>query len=171
MIISLIFRRAITSATALLCVVGLAAAQSARVDRLEILNAGFYTSHVTGQVKNSGSPTGTEITEEKVTFLKGAPANAASVGTIFGVQARLFGQPENANVVLREVWNLPAPGTTDPKTGNNYRQVTFNFTARIGSVQTRGYGFDNSWEVLRGVWTQEIWQGDRKLLERSYTIP
>ena len=45
-----------------------------------------------------------------------------------------------------------------------------DFTTAIGSVHWRGYGFDQRWEIVPGVWTIEIWQGDRKLLEHSFTI-
>ena len=33
-----------------------------------------------------------------------------------------------------------------------------------------GYGFDNAWEIVPGVWTEQIWYQDRMLAERTFTV-
>ena len=44
------------------------------------------------------------------------------------------------------------------------------FTTQIGTDYLDGYGFNEPWEIVKGTWTQQIWYGDRKLLERSFVI-
>ena len=41
---------------------------------------------------------------------------------------------------------------------------------KIGALCLLGYGFDNAWEIVPGVWTEEIWYQDRMLAERTFTV-
>jgi hypothetical protein len=41
---------------------------------------------------------------------------------------------------------------------------------KIGALCLLGYGFDNAWEIVPGVWTEQIWYQDRMLAERSFTV-
>jgi hypothetical protein len=74
------------------------------------------------------------------------------------------------------MWPCPQPiwlqrnWIHNPNNDNTYRPSVADFATVIGDVHWRGYAFDEPWEVVPGVWTIEIWQGDRKLLERSFTI-
>ena len=147
-----------------------AQAQQARGDRLEVVESGFYAARRTGKTEAPRTATGFTSTIADVEFLKDAPAETARIGTAFGVRFRSFGQRRNAKATLRTVWKIPAPGITNPKTGNTYREDVAQFTTTIGTLHVRGYRFSESWEVLRGTWTLEIWQGDRKLLTQSFAI-
>ena len=146
-------------------------AQEPRVDRLEVVQSGFMTARKTGRtVESPGTATGYTVIAADPEFLADAPADTARVGTLFGARFRVVGQPSGANVTLRTVWKIPAPGITNPKTGNTYRENVSEVVVKIGEVRTRAYGFEEAWEIARGTWTFELWQGDRKLLEQSFTI-
>jgi Domain of unknown function (DUF3859) len=41
---------------------------------------------------------------------------------------------------------------------------------KIGAICLLGYGFDNAWEIVPGVWTEQIWYQDRMLAERTFTV-
>jgi hypothetical protein len=146
------------------------AAQDARIERLRMLESGFYTGEKTGEVSAPGSVAGHVNELSNLKFLEDPPATTAKVGTAFGVRFRAIGDDDGANVTLRSVWKIPAPGIHNPSNDNTYRQSVTEFKVAIGGVITRGYTFDEPWEVVRGVWTLEIWQADRKLLERDFTI-
>jgi hypothetical protein len=107
---------------------------------------------------------------EAVRLLPEPPAASARIGIGFGIRFRSFGDKDGAQAPLRSVWKIPEPGIHNPTNGNTYRQSVSEFTTTIGSAQWRGYGFDEPREVVPGTWTIEIWQGDRKLLEQSFTI-
>jgi hypothetical protein len=162
--------------SALAFVVTLAAparAQETRIDRLELVEAGFYDSTkaaVTGTIPSTGAAAGTVHEIGDLTLLTVPPAPSARVGIGFGVRFRSIGERNGERAALRSVWKIPAPGINNPSTGNTYRQSVSDFTTTIGSTHWRGYAFDDSWEVVPGEWTLEIWQGDRKLLEKSFTI-
>jgi Domain of unknown function (DUF3859) len=41
---------------------------------------------------------------------------------------------------------------------------------KIGALCLLGYGFDNAWEIVPGIWTEQIWYQDRMLAERTFTV-
>ena len=158
-------------AAGLLSLPALTLAQGPSVDRLEIIDKGFYTAKKTGETKAApGSAAGADQILSDVQFMDNPPNNRASIGTQFGIRFRSVGEPRNTEVTLRSVWRIPEPGITNPKTGKTFRESVVNFPHMLGTTHVRGYSLDESWEIARGVWTLQIWQGDRKLLERSFII-
>lgn len=147
--------------------------EDARVDRLDLVESGFYdagTVMVAGSVLSPGAAAGKTLDIRHVHLGPDPPANRARVGTGFGIRFRPFGEPAGARVVLRSVWKIPEPGIHNPNNGNTFRHSVADFTAVVGKLHVRGYQFDEPWEVVSGSWTIEIWQGDRKLLEKSFTV-
>ena len=150
-----------------------ARAQDMRVDRLEIVESGFYDSTnatTTGSTPSAGAVTGTVQELGAFKLLPEPPATSARVGVGFGARFRSFGERDGERAMLRAVWTIPAPGIVNPTNGNAYRQSVAEFSTTIGTNHWRGYSFDESWEVVPGTWTLEIWQDDRKLLEKSFEI-
>ncbi len=150
-----------------------ARAQDMRVDRLELIDAGFYdasTTTVTGTTPAAGTVTGTVQELRDVKLSLEPPATGARVGVGFGVRFRSFGERDGERAMLHSVWKIPPPGIVNPDNGNVYRESTADFPTTIGTVHLRGYTFEQPWEVVPGTWTLEIWQGDRKLLEKSFEI-
>jgi len=146
-------------------------AQQNRIDRLEIIEAGFYTATESGQQHAAPGTTLGYVSEQKdIQFLKAPPAVSAKVGTNFGVQFKVHGSKPNAVFPLRTVWKIPEPGVHNPRNNNVYRESTSDFTVKTDEIVLRGFGLDEPWEVVPGVWTLQVWQGDRKLLEQSFTI-
>ena len=146
-------------------------AEEPYVNRIEVTQSGFMTVRKTGKTAEApGTAAGLVVEAEDMSFLPETSTNTARIGTVFGVKFRVMGRPHNAGVSLRAVWRIPEPGITNPKTGNTYRQDISEFTVSIGEERTRAFGFDEPWEIARGIWTLELWQGDRKLLEQSFTI-
>jgi hypothetical protein len=150
-----------------------ARAQDTRVDRLEIIESGFYDAAkttITGTSPSAGSVTGTVQELGEIKLLPEPPATSARAGVGFGVRFRSFGARDGERALLRSVWKIPPPGIVNPATGSTFRESTAEFATTIGASHWRGYSFDEPWEVVPGTWTLEIWQGDRKLLEKSFEI-
>jgi len=147
--------------------------EDARIDRLDLVESGFYetaAATVVGSVASPGAAAGKTVNLGDVHLVPEPPATGARVGTGFGVRFRSLGEPAGARAVLRSVWHIPEPGIRNPNNGNTYRESVADFTAIVGEPHMRGYQFDAPWEVVPGTWTIEIRQGDRKLLEQSFTI-
>jgi hypothetical protein len=167
---------AFTSIAAFTAVAPLAAparADEARIDRVDLIAAGFYdaaAAKVVATVAATTAAGGKTNQLADVALLGGPPADTAHAGIGFGVRFRSAGEPRGAQATLRSVWKIPEPGIHNPTNGTSYRESVAEFTTAVGGVHWRGYGFDQPWEIVPGVWTIEIWQGDRKLLEHSFTI-
>ena len=78
------------------------------------------------------------------------------MGIRFGFQYRLIESPAGQVVPLRGVWQIPAPGITNPVNGNIYCESARDFTALIGDTQICEYGFDQPWEIVEGEWVCEF---------------
>jgi len=150
-----------------------ARAADARIDRIDLIAAGFYDAAATKIASSIAAPTAAGGKTDQladVSLMSESPADTARVGIGFGVRFRSAGEPRGAQATLRSLWKIPAPGIRNPENGTTYRESIAEFTTAIGGVHWRGYGFNQPWEVVPGVWTIEIWQGDRKLLEHSFTV-
>jgi len=148
-------------------------AQDMRVERLEIVEAGFFDSAqaaVTGAKPAEGAVTGMVQQLGALKLLPPPPPASARLGIGFGVRFRSFGERNGERAMLRSVWKIPEPGIVNPTNQTTYRESVADFPTTIGTVHWRGYGFDQPWEIVPGTWTLEIWQGDRKLLEKSFEI-
>jgi hypothetical protein len=150
-----------------------ARAEEPRIDHVDLVAAGFYDVAAAKVAETIPAPAAAggktnQLTDVQLT--REPPNDTAHVGIGFGVRFRSSGEPRGAQATLRSVWKIPAPGIHNPDNDNTYRESVVDFTTAIGSVHWRGYGFDQPWEVVPGTWTIEIWQGDRKLLEHSFTI-
>ena len=150
--------------------VGGASAQQARLDRIEVIQSGLYTATIARQDSSLGSPTGKAAMLDSPTFYSDAARVPAQIGVRFGFQYRLVGSPSGRDVPLRGVWHIPAPGITNPVSGNTYRESARDFTAPIGDTQIHGYGFDQPWEIVEGNWVLEIWHGKRLLASRTFVV-
>mgnify|MGYP001422915668 CR=1 FL=1 len=159
----------ILAALALFDVAG-ASAQQGKLDRIEIIQSGLYTASVARRDSALGTPTGKAMLVDSPSFYSEETRVPAQMGVRFGFQYRLVGSPAGREVPLRAVWQIPAPGITNPVNGNIYRESARDFTALIGDTQVHGYGFDHPWEIVEGEWVLEIWHGKRRLASRSFVV-
>jgi hypothetical protein len=94
-----------------------ARAQDMRVDRLEIVDVGFFDSahvKVTGATAAEGAVTGAVQRLGALQLLPEPPANSARVGIGFGVRFRSFGERDGERAMLRSVWKIPEPVIVNP---------------------------------------------------------
>ncbi|MBW2179784.1 MAG: DUF3859 domain-containing protein [Promethearchaeota archaeon] len=90
------------------------------------------------------------------------------LGTRFGVLFNLKGKPEGTKVRLRTVIIYPKQGMTNPKTGKTYHKSEFYFTYTTGGINGHLNGFFEPCEMVSGQWTFQVWDGDNKILEKTF---
>jgi hypothetical protein len=164
----------------LAAVTGVAEAQTATtvapvatVSGVTVTNAGTYTGKSISAPSRAGqlSPTGTIGTASNWQFVSDGSEVVGQVGTQFGIEFRIDGSPVGEGVTLHLVLNFPPQGLRNPNTGDMMHTVKIAFpNLKIGALCLFGYGFDNSWEIVPGVWTEQIWYQDRMLAERTFTV-
>jgi hypothetical protein len=148
-------------------------APAATVSGVTVTNVGTYTGKSTSAPSRAGqfSPTGTIGTASNWHFVSNGAEVAGQVGTQFGIEFRIDGSPVGDGVTLHLVLNFPPQGLRNPNTGDMMHTVKIAFpNLKIGALCLLGYGFDNSWEIVPGVWTEQIWYQDRMLAERTFTV-
>jgi hypothetical protein len=96
---------------------------------------------------------------------------AAKVGTQFGIEFRVDGKPPGDSITLHLVLAFPPQGIRNPNTGDMMHNANITIpNVKIGALCLLGYGFDNAWEIVPGVWTEQIWYQSRMLAERTFTV-
>jgi hypothetical protein len=151
----------------------IATEKSATVTGITVTNAGAFTGDSTSAPAHAGqqSPTNTVGSETNWHFVSTGADVAGKVGTQFGVEFRIDGTPPGDGVTLYLVLMFPPQGMRNPNTGDRFRTARIAFpNMKIGALSVLGYGFDNDWEIVPGVWTEQIWYQNRMLAERTFTV-
>jgi hypothetical protein len=143
------------------------------VSGLTIVHTGTYTATSTSAPARAGqlSPTNTIGTEAGWHFISDGTEVPAKVGTRFGIEFRVDGEPLGEPVTLYMALSFPPQGLRNPNTGAMLHGTRIAFpNVKIGAPTVLGYGFDNAWEIVPGTWTEQIWYRDRMLAERTFTV-
>jgi Domain of unknown function (DUF3859) len=148
-------------------------APAATVSGVTVTNAGTYRAQSVSAPSGAGqlSPTGTVGTASNWHFVSKTSEVAGEVGTQFGIEFRLEGNPVGDGVTLHMVLKFPPKGIRNPNTGDTMHTTKIAFpNLKIGALCLLGYGFDKAWEIVPGVWTEQIWYQDRMLAEQTFTV-
>jgi hypothetical protein len=153
---------------ALLLGIGTAQAQAPQVDRLEITDFGIYKVERGSTIRNEQGLKTATVTRhpEHLEFRTIIPAQ---IGTTFGVRYKVIGTPEDADVTIRKIISFPPPGL-QPSSGKFVLRDESVEETRIGETVGAFYTLEDRFELVPGIWTFELWDGDRKLLTRSFTL-
>ena len=148
-------------------VLGLGAAQAQTINRLEITDFGTYKVEPGNKRKNAEGLK-TTVTPG-VEHLETTTTIPARIGISFGVRYKIVGEPDNAEVTLRKIISFPPPGL-QPSRGKIVPQSESKVETTIGETVADLYTLEDSFELVPGVWTVELWDGERKLLTQSFTL-
>jgi len=148
-------------------VLGLGTAQAQTVDRLEITDFGTYKVEP-GSKRENAEGLKTTVAR-RVEHLESTTTIPARIGISFSVRYKIVGEPDNAEVTLRKVISFPPPGLQPPR-GKIVLQSESKVETTIGETVADLYTLEDSFELVPGVWTVELWDGERKLLTQSFTL-
>jgi hypothetical protein len=157
--------------TALLSVVaGPGFAQSAVVERIDVLRSGIFEADILNRRGEDAGPVDVRNTLANVRLV-GETANVPLRHCVtFGFEYTIVGSPRGAEVSLRMITRFPPPGLRNPHTGRLSRAIETSMPRLLGRRHIRAYSLEHGWELLAGVWTLEIWQGRQMLATRSFTL-
>lgn len=164
----MVSRTPLSSLTILALVLGAVVPGMAREPtRVEIVERGIYTLDIDSterDVNGIGQNQVSNICHVSTTTMIPMKSNLT-----FGFRYRVWGPSADGIERLTKVVIFPAEVTPPgaPKPLKSYTEV---FSARIGAVGYIGYGFDEPWELMRGIWTFQLFQRGRLLAEQNFTI-
>jgi hypothetical protein len=117
---------------------------AATVSGVTVTNAGTYTALSVSAPSRAGqlSPTGTVGTASNWHFVSKSTEVAGQVGTQFGIEFRIDGNPVGDGVTLHMVLNFPPQGIRNPNTGDIMHTANIAFpNLKAGTLCLLGYGF------------------------------
>ncbi len=141
-----------------------------RVERIDVVDAGIYTVAIDEETADPNAPGGTIAAPITATLVEATATVPARLGLEFGLRYVIVGEPVGAEVPLDFVIIYPPPGLIDPAEPEPLRESRYTRPKKIGETVYLGYGFENDWEMVPGVWTFEIWHGDAKLASLSFAV-
>ena len=143
-------------------------AQAAQVDRIEFTEYGIYTVDRVIQEKDAaGINKAAASNIRHAATLRTVPAQ---IGTTFGFRYKLAGTPNGTPVNLREIVIFPPTGLVPKESSPPIVQDEFTLQSRIGEIDYAAYTLEDSFELVTGEWTIEIWYGDQKLGTQRFRI-
>jgi Domain of unknown function (DUF3859) len=152
------------------CTVSGANAQSARVDRIDIIEKGIYQAETLKQVENSSTALGRTHTVGNIKNVESTTTVPARLGVRFGFRYKLIGSPNGVQVPIKIVTKFPAEGLRNP----TKRETTYSDNEvdnlNIGGESYREYQLEENWEVVPGKWSFELWYNDKKMAEQTFTL-
>jgi Domain of unknown function (DUF3859) len=154
----------------LLLLVGISSAAGAQtIQRIDITEVGIYESRTTKVEAAPGTATGETNDVRDIHLVQKTATIPARLGVQFGFHYKIVGRA-GAKVSLKMVVLIPQPGIRNPNTGNTNIRNEYLSNGTVGPTHYKGYAFDNSWEIVTGTWTIEIWDGNRKLASQSFDV-
>jgi hypothetical protein len=149
---------------------GLAHAQAGKVERVEIVEAGIYRAETASIEQAPGTATRQRNILSETKLVAATTRVEAKLGVHFGMRYRVLGQPSGVTVKLTSTTLYPGAGLKNPLTNRPVARGEHMLFATVGAINYRGYVFEHGWEMVPGVWTFEIWDGNRKLASQTFEV-
>jgi hypothetical protein len=178
----------------LLCM-SLVAARAQVIQSIEITEYGIYATDTANSSAAPGTASGKIDQVSNIKLVQSTTTVPARLGIEFGFRYKIIGQPAaaptpqaattilgmqfgtqqpaaqpSAGVNLKYVTHIPKPGMRNPETGNVTLTNVFYQDHKPGEELYRLYRLTERWEIVPGVWTLEVWDGERKLLSQDFLV-
>lgn len=161
-------RQTVLGVVVVLCLVASAQAQS--VSSVEISNPGLYRSEQVAVEQAPDSVRGIFTTVRNPQLVERTTRVPGLLGTSFGVNFEIRGEPNGEPATVRFVTRFPAGGLRDPKTGKVHLTSENERQYRIGELAFRFYSFDEEWEIAPGEWSLEFWYRGQMLGAQKFEV-
>jgi hypothetical protein len=139
-----------------------------KIDRTEVVEYGIFTADKLKSQRDANgqmhSIIGNVQLEEATTTVP------AERGVKFGFRYRVIGEPDGKAVAIRKVMIFPPPGLKAPNAPQPLTRSEDSVTPPIGETSYTGFEFDDPWELVPGIWTMQLWQGNKMLVEQRFTV-
>jgi hypothetical protein len=142
--------------------------RTAKVEQIDVRDYGIYTADKTASATNDMGLA--HNTVNNIQYIASTSTIPAKIGTKFGFRYTISGTPYDGRVSIKQVTIYPPAGVTNPKTGLLFTN-SFSTVYRVGMPPIfAGYDIDAPWEQVPGIWTIQLWIGERKFAEQSFTV-
>jgi hypothetical protein len=152
----------------LLVTTAAAYAQIPKIERIDFMEYGIYT--VDREIEGRDALGINKAAASNVRHAATMRTIPAQLGTTFGFRYKVMGKPNDAPVDLRQIVIFPPPGIVPSRSSKPIAQDEFALHTKIGQTSYASYTLEDSFELVPGSWTVEIWHGDRKLATQRFRV-
>lgn len=147
-----------------------AQAQPIAVEQVDVLASGIYELDIVRRERKDDAAFATTNTIARARLVRRTSTVPLRRCVSFGFEYVIRGGPSGAQVPMRMITRFPSPGPRNPQTAMSVQATETLVVRSIGRLHTRAYTLEQDWELVPGVWTLEIWSGDRKLAALSFEL-
>jgi len=140
----------------------------------KIFEYGIYNAQRKGRVLGSmTSNTGKVVTRPVLELSETTDRIPLTIGTYFAYRYRIIDLPKveakKPVVEIRKVLIHPAMTLPDGSTSTGWDKTSKGRTSIGQVVAFDGYVFNEDYELVAGDWTFQIWFGEKKMVEQTFT--
>jgi Domain of unknown function (DUF3859) len=143
-------------------------AQTPVIKTVEIVAYGIYSADLQSSQRDTQGVL--QNVSQNFRLVTATTAVPAQIGTRFGFNYKVGGTPTGKTVSLKKVTVYPPEGLRSPNVAQSLKHSDTTVTPTIGQQSYAGYRFDDPWELVPGQWRMELWDGDRKVAEQTFTV-
>ena len=136
---------------------------------VKITDFGLFRMDNVKDISDAASPGGVRHTGAPV-LVKVTDRAPLAIGSTFGINFVVSSSTGKSTVTLKRVVRFPSPGIKNLATGLIQHGYEGPLDYSTGATHHFGYSLDNAVELVPGVWTIELWEGNEKLVEKSFIV-
>jgi len=144
-------------------------ARAQGVAGIDVTEYGVYTA----DEEKSSERSSNGVLRNNLTHIRHAATTTtvqAEHGVHFGIRYHIVGSPVGQTVQIKKVTIYPPGGVKSPKSSTPLERSEYMLTRKIGETSYTDYSFDDPCELVPGSWTIQLWVGERKLVEKQFTV-
>jgi hypothetical protein len=156
-----------------LLVLAASGAAAQRIDNAEIVSFGvMQPSSKAKTITDATISTGQRADYEEAEVVEETSIIKPKNGMVFGAVVKFKGQAKGKSKTtkVRVVWLYPAPGLTNPATGEAKLRDEFDSTITIGNTSEFYWTLGDEWTQVPGKWTLQLWSGERRLAQQFFEL-
>lgn len=138
------------------------------VKGVELIRFGIYTLDVASSERDSNGVLQNVVQNPRLAL--STTTVPAKIGVTFGIEYKVVGTPDGAQIEMRKVTRFPAPGAKPPGASQALTSNARPVTRVLNQVHFSSYTLEEPWELLTGTWAIELWYEDRKIGEQQFTL-
>ena len=153
---------------ALIALITTGFSEFAQGQEVQILDYGIYTARVENILNEPNSPTG-QARLIRTDLAKQTNVIPALLTTKFGFRFKVVGPPQGTTARLRLRFTFPEmTNPTNGKASSSY-EITGDVPV-APEEQGMFWDFVHPWEMRPGKWTMSLYNGDRLLVQKIFTV-
>ena len=130
---------------------------------------GVITNYGIFEIPSTRIENGTEKILYKQRILKkNTNEIPAKIGTRFGFNYVIAGEPDGEDVSLKKIIKYPKPGLIF--NNKTIMEDTFNIDVKLNEINYSGFIFEYKEELIPGIWTIEYFHKERRILQKEFDV-